>query len=44
MNGLDGMRWLGSDPSRPADDIERVVMLMVSERIVKEVEAQQRGR
>ena len=43
MNGLDGMRFLGADPSKPADDIERMTMLMVNARIVKEHEKAQRG-
>lgn len=43
MNGLDGMRYLGADPTRPADDLERAVMLMLNERVVKEIEKANRG-
>jgi hypothetical protein len=33
MFGLDGMRHLGSDPTRPADDIERLVAVHLTRRI-----------
>lgn len=36
--GMDGMRYLGADPSRPADEEERVVMLAVLRRRNREIE------
>jgi hypothetical protein len=35
--GLDGMRYLGADPSRPADDLERLAMVELHNRIVAEM-------
>jgi hypothetical protein len=42
MNGLDGMRYLGADPATPADDVERVVMVLLNNRIVTETKAAER--
>lgn len=36
MLGLDGMRHLGSDPTGPADEIERLVATQLAKRIVLE--------
>ncbi|MEJ7824913.1 MAG: hypothetical protein WKF48_05765 [Solirubrobacteraceae bacterium] len=36
LNGLDGMRYLGADPSRPADHVEVLVMEKLNNRIVAE--------
>jgi hypothetical protein len=36
LNGMDGMRYLGSDPTQPADDVERFVMVKLNNRIVAE--------
>jgi|tagenome__1003787_1003787.scaffolds.fasta_scaffold10937112_2 hypothetical protein len=36
IRGLDGMRYLGSDPRVPADDVERIVMHLVDDVIVRE--------
>lgn len=36
LNGLDGMRWLGADPSKPADDIEHLLAIKLNNRIVAE--------
>jgi hypothetical protein len=36
MQGMDGMRFLGADPSRPADDVERLAMVLLNNRIVAE--------
>lgn len=36
ITGLDGMRFLGADPSRPADEIEALLMLKLNNRIVAE--------
>jgi hypothetical protein len=38
MNGLDAMRWLGADPRTPADDVERLVMVALNNRVVKLLE------
>jgi hypothetical protein len=40
IRGLDGLRYLGSDPTKPADDIERIVMHLVDDQIVREQNAQ----
>jgi hypothetical protein len=39
IRGLDGMRYLGSDPRVPADDIERTVMRLVDDQIVRDQKA-----
>ncbi len=36
INGLDGMRYLGADPSRPADHVEALVTEKLNNRIVLE--------
>lgn len=38
------MRYLGADPTHPADDIEREVMLMLHNRIVAEQNRMVDGR
>lgn len=34
LDGFDGMRFLGADPSQPADHIERLATLHLRKRIV----------
>lgn len=34
IEGQDGMRFLGSDPRLPADDVERLLMLHLHKRVV----------
>jgi hypothetical protein len=36
INGLDGMRFLGADPSVPADHVEMLLMVRLNNRIVSE--------
>jgi hypothetical protein len=36
LNGMDGMRFLGADPRTAADDIEAVVMVWVSNQMVRD--------
>jgi hypothetical protein len=36
LNGLDAMRYLGADPSKPADDVEAMLMEKLNNRIVSE--------
>jgi hypothetical protein len=36
LNGLDGMRFLGADPRLPADEVERIVLVKLNNRIVAE--------
>jgi hypothetical protein len=39
LNGMDGMRFLGSDPRAAADDIEQAVMVWVSNQMVRDRES-----
>jgi hypothetical protein len=39
MVGMDGMRYLGADPTQPADITERVVMLALVKRVIKELDS-----
>jgi hypothetical protein len=43
QRNLDGMRWLGADPTQPADNIERIVMSMVDDQIAREQKAAAEG-
>jgi hypothetical protein len=38
LNGMDGMRFLGSDPRVAADDIEAAVMVWVSNQMVRDTD------
>jgi len=35
--GLDGMRYLGADPARPADAVEQAVMVKLHNRTIREL-------
>lgn len=36
MNELDGMRFLGVDPTQPRDELEEMLMLALHNQIVRE--------
>lgn len=38
MIGMDGMRYLGADPTQPADITEQVVMLALAQRVIRELD------
>lgn len=38
MAGGDGMRYLGADPSKPADDLERLVTRALTNSVFREQE------
>lgn len=37
------MRWLGVDSTRPATDVERILMLKLHNRVVSEEKRSQKG-
>lgn len=39
LQEVDGMRWLGADPTGPADDIERLVAVALQTEVVRIKEA-----
>lgn len=43
LNGLDGMRYLGADPARPADLTESILMVKLNNRIVAERKRAEKG-